>query len=529
MSKTLEELQAEASGLVVVPTSIADIHFAPYVSLESTSVSGLVWTEPEPEAWLVSGLIPRKAPTALVAPGGTGKSYLTLGLSYHVALGLDFMGLATTPGGVLILSAEDDRSIFHQRVRWMLDAFATVSAQRAEFGRSVHLFDYTSEVPNLGDALRAFVETKAALLEKQGTPLVLFVVDPLLYFLPRDSDGVSDNQGATEVMGFVRRIARQTGAAGVLLAHTNKASQTPGRKRVETLLDPNALLGAGAFMHLARGAVSLASLYQQEAEGYGLECGSDFEYVLARVTKGSYSDVMGRRAAFRRNDNGVLTFHGWVNDEGSVEVENAPPSTRSLILEALAQHPGPLTHADITSGIPAEYRPKRDTVQRKLREMAAEGLLKVDADAVAAQLPGSARGKREVKLNTYALTHEGSAELGRIRNGGLSPAAEAPVTWQGLDGDAPQPKPAPAVDDALLIPYRKELRKWRFKPGTKKRDEVYRLAEKAYALNAQHPALSVEEACTYIKAHDGGGISFNRAVQATHDAAAAKISATAKG
>lgn len=82
-----------------------------------SSVAVRVWEMPEPEPlrWAWSGLMPIGFPSLLFAHGGSGKSFLALGLALHVVSGRSFLAREVVRGPVLYLDAELDKDEFLRR------------------------------------------------------------------------------------------------------------------------------------------------------------------------------------------------------------------------------------------------------------------------------------------------------------------------------------------------------------------------------------------------------------------------------
>ncbi len=73
--------------------------------------------QPVPEKrWHVENFIPAHTVTILSGDGGTGKSLVALQLATATTLGRPWLGLTTTKGTTLFISAEDDRYELHRRV-----------------------------------------------------------------------------------------------------------------------------------------------------------------------------------------------------------------------------------------------------------------------------------------------------------------------------------------------------------------------------------------------------------------------------
>jgi hypothetical protein len=71
------------------------------------------------EEWLAEPIIPAKRSVAMFAPGGTGKSLLSLWLAAGVATGTPILGNATTPRNVLYLDYEMTEDDLHERLEAM--------------------------------------------------------------------------------------------------------------------------------------------------------------------------------------------------------------------------------------------------------------------------------------------------------------------------------------------------------------------------------------------------------------------------
>ncbi|WP_394659562.1 AAA family ATPase [uncultured Novosphingobium sp.] len=73
--------------------------------------------EPPPREWMLDGWLPRRRAAYLTGAGGAGKSLLGQQLATCTALGVPFLGLATTQAPAIYLTAEDDADELQRRQR----------------------------------------------------------------------------------------------------------------------------------------------------------------------------------------------------------------------------------------------------------------------------------------------------------------------------------------------------------------------------------------------------------------------------
>lgn len=176
--------------------------------------------KPESVAWLWPGRIALGKITLIAGDPGLGKSFLTLDIATRVSRGMawpDAPNVAMTPGGVVLLSAEDGIA---DTIRPRLDAagadvsrIVALEAIRSvgENGQeSVRTFDLSRDLLALESAIRAV----------EGCRLV--VIDPITAYL----GGVDSHKNA-EVRGLLAQlsaIAERHQVAMIAVTHLNKSS-----------------------------------------------------------------------------------------------------------------------------------------------------------------------------------------------------------------------------------------------------------------------------------------------------------------
>ncbi len=195
--------------------------------------------QPELLRWLWPGRIPLGKLTLLAGDPGLGKSFVTLDLAARVSSGTswpDLPLLPNPPGGVVLLSAEDDLA---DTIRPRLDA-AQADAARIVAIQAVRrvlvtgqtrddYFDLTQDLPAL----------EAAIAQQPDCRLV--IIDPLTAYL-----GQTDSHKNAEVRAVLARLfelAARHKVAVLAVTHLNKANTLPAIYRA---------MGSLAFVAAAR-------------------------------------------------------------------------------------------------------------------------------------------------------------------------------------------------------------------------------------------------------------------------------------
>jgi hypothetical protein len=227
----VEELADKADPLEATP---APIDGAPVIVRLSD-------VKPEPVAWLWPGRIALGKLTLIAGDPGLGKSFLTLDMAARVSRGWawpDAAGVATTPGGVVLLSAEDGVA---DTIRPRLDAAGADVARIVALEAIRSVGDNGREAARTFDLSRDLPALEAAIGLVEGCRLV--VIDPVTAYL----GGVDSHKNA-EIRGLLAplgAIAERHRVAMVAVTHLNKSGGGPAIYRA---------MGSLAFAAAARAA-----------------------------------------------------------------------------------------------------------------------------------------------------------------------------------------------------------------------------------------------------------------------------------
>ena len=236
--------------------------------------------------WIAYKYLLRGQVTMLVAPGGVGKSSLTLGWAIALSLGkgeslnMDVRGRQK----VLIVNNEDDADEIERRVSgyclhhgideadlsdWLCvwvaqDAF--VALQQDPQRRQIKT-----------DAFKALTEFCAS----NDIDVVIF--DPLVELHQADEN---DNQKMAEVMQAFRNLARKQNAAVLLVHHSRKPPQASAAGQAG---ESDTSRGASSIVNNARLTLTLFRMTAAEAKPYGIDEPERMRYVRIDRSKGNYT------------------------------------------------------------------------------------------------------------------------------------------------------------------------------------------------------------------------------------------------
>lgn len=217
----------------------------PAPRLKRAKVICLADVQPEPIKWLWPERIALGKVTSIAGDPGLGKSFMTLDIAARVSTGKGFPdapGVSYEPGGVVLLSAEDDAA---DTIRPRLDAAG------ADVSKIVSLESAIITDPENGDeqdktiCLVDELEVVRDAIE-QVENCKLLIVDPVTAYLK----GIDSHKNAEvqNVLAMIGKMAREYEIAIITVNHLNKGS---GQAIYRTM-------GSLAFVSAARAAWSVS-------------------------------------------------------------------------------------------------------------------------------------------------------------------------------------------------------------------------------------------------------------------------------
>jgi KaiC/GvpD/RAD55 family RecA-like ATPase len=167
-------------------------------------VASMAATAPQPVPWLAPPVLPRGTLTALYAPGGDGKSLLSMALAAAIAHGSELAGIECEHGVTIYLDAENGEREIHRRV---------------------HTLGLPSSGVRMADAsgldLRRDISAVEAVVNDTNPDLL--VLDSFRSMTPGMDE--NDTGQTARALDPLRRLAHESETAILLIHHANKAGR----------------------------------------------------------------------------------------------------------------------------------------------------------------------------------------------------------------------------------------------------------------------------------------------------------------
>jgi RecA-family ATPase len=259
----------------------------PLLTLTQMSIADLLREEPPEREWIIDNILPLGVTGTLSAAGGTGKSWAMVMLALSMAMEIDFWGLGTPrPGGVLILSAEDDRSEFHRRLHIALRHILETTGQNAHGVSDRIAFADRVGGKNLltaiedGQITRTDLADRIVATAEQVPDCRLIIADPLSRFRGGSANGEEEATRFVEALEYLRK---ETGCTVLVPSHTGKES---GRMRDGS---QHAVRGSSALVDGMRWVGTLMHMSEEEANQRGIGREECRKWVRLEIPKNNYA------------------------------------------------------------------------------------------------------------------------------------------------------------------------------------------------------------------------------------------------
>ena len=331
------------------------------------------------EFLIETGLFPLGVCSVLAGLGGSMKTAFSILLGLHVASGKEWNGYKVTEGQVLIVSGEDDGDEFQRRVggyaEFEFDESCHSSIAKRVHGLALSGVDtYLTKVVSGQQQRTEFVDSLLLEVERiqkaDALPLRLIVLDHARLMIGGD---LNATENATVGMTVCAHIARVTGAAVVLLAHSPKASATPKRASDYGMND---VLGSGAFTDTSRFTAVISTLAEDERKRLCLEGEEAKGYLALRIIKSNYSET-GRVFFLQK-----IKVPNWSVAFPKVCFLQAPAktsksSTFELLVACVSQQPGKFTKTKLRtlSGLKGKLKSSERDVRQAIEQAIDAGVL----------------------------------------------------------------------------------------------------------------------------------------------------------
>jgi RecA-family ATPase len=224
----------------------------------------LLATLPLPRKWVIDDFLPRNIVAALIAAGGSGKSYLAMNLAISVASGgiLFNKFIPSKEGKVVFISGEDDIAELQRRLHWSTISLPKHVVER--IGKNISFVD-------LADTFEVFTEKNRAgevhmtnsvtnlissIKESVGSEVDLIIVDPVSRFRGGEENLAVDT---TRFVQALQMFTSQLNATVLCLHHVNKGAKSNGTGQ-------NNARGSSALVDGVRLVMELNQLSEDEVK-----------------------------------------------------------------------------------------------------------------------------------------------------------------------------------------------------------------------------------------------------------------------
>jgi bifunctional DNA primase/polymerase-like protein/AAA domain-containing protein len=297
------------AGRLDAASLFGGLEIKPPPSIFAFATAGLTWgnavdpmaTKPRP--WLLDKLLMLGNTTAILAPGGVGKSTLALIIAAHLAMGLDFGPHHTYMAcRSVIYNGEDDLEEQSRRLQAVCTAYNfDYNAVRE---RIMFLGDKDGDmriVVKNGNVATVNQAVVSGLIDLLKDPTIgLFGGDPLI-----DMHGVNENDPneMNLVMRVLKQLATAANVAVVIVHHTVKAGSERQENRVGNM---DIGRGSSAIVYKARASFTLLDASADDCEQYGIQDGDRHTWVRLDDAKGNSFLRSDKPLWFRREGTRIL-------------------------------------------------------------------------------------------------------------------------------------------------------------------------------------------------------------------------------
>lgn len=278
--------------------------YKPNRNFQLIPASNLLASLPPRREWVIENFLPSKIVAAIIAAGGTGKSYLAMHIAVSVASGTALFErhLPKMPAKVVFISGEDDATELQRRLHKTVRGLSI--QEIALVNENLHFID-------LADSFELFTErtskgevdiTKVPemicdqIIKKVGPNIGLVIVDPVARFRGGEENLAAD---ATRFVQALQQIRDRLNTCVLALHHVNKAAGLGGSQ--------NNARGSSAFNDGVRLVYQLNNMDRNEAKKYSNQIELPKLLTLQSV-KSNYGKPIDLMLLARRDDGSLESF-----------------------------------------------------------------------------------------------------------------------------------------------------------------------------------------------------------------------------
>jgi hypothetical protein len=297
---------------------------------------------PPPREYVFGHTITPGTLSVLGGSGGVSKTMLAMQICAASACGSGLGELQVADGCSMLLLGEEDEAERDRRLGGICSYFgldvSRVERRVLSIGaagidiRMTQKFEANSHATALGDQV---IETAIAHAEQCGVPLRFIVIDHARLVLGGDPNNAED---VTQLTRVLTNIARQTGAAVLLIAHSPKSVLSKAGNEINAA----DIAGSSAFVDNGRTAFMAYGMREEEAKRHYVPESERHNWVRVQNVKANYArSGLGwwfNRVVVADWEIAVLEY------QALATVEEFTPNKRAnlqrKILDHLRAHPG---------------------------------------------------------------------------------------------------------------------------------------------------------------------------------------------
>lgn len=334
-------------------------------------------TPPPPRRYVFGKLVEAGTTAVMAGSGGSGKSIFAMQLSVALAIGKPIGDFQVGEGASLLVLGEEsiaerdrrfgaicrfmsaDTDLVNKRVRCYAAAgvdirLTTVSKGNSEFTPMVE------EIVRLtrGHALSA------------GCSVKLIVIDHLRLVLGGDPNSA---EAATQLTRALNRIAQETGAVVLVIAHSPKNI----RSKDGDDIDASDVSGSSAFVDNTRAGLMVYGMKKDQAKAHSVTESERLQYVRVQAVKANYADPSAGFWFKKRvlEEWGVAVLEPATLRTAVKPLKRAAADLRTRILEMLQVRPMTARQLRDRAGRDGDLQASEDKVRLEIQQMLDDGLI----------------------------------------------------------------------------------------------------------------------------------------------------------
>lgn len=314
----------------------------------------------------------------LTSFGGVGKTQLAIQLACELARGGLFADDTLKQGNVLSIHSEDDLAEIHRRTgAWAItEKYDALSNAKIEMHWQAHglvgvdtrLVTKTHKELQQTGFVQEIIDTANVQAANTGQEVRLIILDHAGLMHGGD---FNDKADVALFMRMVNKIAVETGAALLVLAHSPKSAASKEES------DASMIAGNTAFVDMARGAFVLATMREKEANKYGYNDDTRHSFASLVMVKNNLGPSNVVRW-FKRTS--VPDWEVGVLEHIALTVPSKPVkggvTTQQLIKDFIKTHPGKFSKTGLRNtqaGKDGAFKASKGEVDAALVELLSSG------------------------------------------------------------------------------------------------------------------------------------------------------------